>query len=69
MSHCITYGTLLSVMCRPGMEGSLADSLHCSSETIHIATLYGGYTPIQNKVFYKKLLYQYYRYKNMLFRY
>ena len=55
-SYYIAHGTLLSVMCHPGWEGSwgrmdtcicMAESLHCSRETI--TTLLIDYTPIQNK--------------------
>jgi len=47
-------GTLLNVMWQPGREGAwgrmdtcMAESLHCSPETIPLLT---GYTPVQNKV-------------------
>ena len=54
----MAQGTLVNVMWQPGWEGSLgemdtcmAESLHCSPETI--TTLLISYTPIQNKKFFK----------------
>ena len=57
------HGTLLNVMWQPGWEGSwgrmdpcicMAESLHCSPETI--TTWFIGYTPIQNVFDVKKKL-------------
>ena len=58
----IACGTLLNVMCHPGWERiwgrmnickCMAESLHCSPETI--TTLLIGYTPIQNVFDVKKI--------------
>ena len=60
-TYCIARGMLLNVIWQPGGDGSLgekgymyicvAESLCCSPEII--TTLLIGYTPMQNKKFFK----------------
>jgi len=56
-TYCVIHGTLPSVMCQPGRGWMdtcihMAESLHCSPETITILLI--GYIPIQNKKFKRK---------------
>ena len=60
-TYCIAHGILLNVMWQPGGEGNLgengymyicmAESLCCAP--VIITTLLIGYTPMQNKNFFK----------------